>query len=380
MIFDEIYRRFPALLVARRNLVRTRMRSALAMLGIVIGVVAIASLGMFGTTLQHSATSSLGNIGNEVIVSPAYDSGLTTIDKRDVRTLERAAGDAAVVPLRQRRSMVVYGRNRLSVTTYGMSNPGSTFQARSGRIPTPLRNGVLVGAQLADKLDLGPGNTVELDGQPYRVKAVLARQTGFNPVNTNSAVVIPESAFNGTGYDQVIVTASSGAAANRSAMAIKDALNGRTKRVSVTELASITDQIGQFFDILNLFLLGIGSISLVVAGVSILNVMLMSAIERRQEIGVLRAVGYRKRNVLGIMLSEAALLGVVGSVAGVAVSLLVGLVINQVALGSPLDALQPENLFYLGVAFAFGVVTSVVSGLYPAWKSANERPVDALRN
>jgi putative ABC transport system permease protein len=111
-------------------------------------------------------------------------------------------------------------------------------------------------------------------------------------VSPDSAVVLPERAFGQARDDNVVAIAADGQAANESAMAIPDSLNDRQKRVSVFELSSVTDAIGSFFDILETFLLGIGSISLLVAGVSILNVMLMSTVERREEIGVLRAVGF----------------------------------------------------------------------------------------
>ena len=107
--------------------------------------------------------------------------------------------------------------------------------------------------------------------------------------------------------------------------------------------------------------------------------MLMSTVERRQETGVLRAVGFQKLDVLKVMLSEAVLLGVVGGVAGVAFSLAAGVAVNHFMVGDPTLASRPQNFLYIGLAFAFGVGTSLLSGLYPAWKAANERPVGALR-
>lgn len=365
--------------MARRNLTRTKARSALAMLGIIIGVVAIASLGVFGTTLQASITGSLGDIGNQLIVSPNAEEGVRTLTERDVRAIERAAGDASVVPLKQEQATVVYAGQTTFTTAYGIANPGDAYVASEGRIPDPLRNGALVGANLAETLEVNEGNSITVNNRTFRVRAVLEPQTGFSPVNVGGAVVVPPSAINETGYQQVVVQAETGEAANETAQAIREDLNDREERVSIFEFSQITDQIGAFFDTLSLFLIGIGSISLVVAGVSILNVMLMSTIERRGEIGVLRAVGYQRLDVLKILLSEAMLLGAVGGVAGVLLSVVAGAAIAQLALGDPLAALQPGNVVYYLAALAFGVLTSVVSGLYPAWKAARERPVDALR-
>jgi putative ABC transport system permease protein len=376
---ERIYRRFPTVLMARRNLTRTTLRSVLAALGIVIGVVAIASLGILGATLQSGVLGSLGGIGNEVVVSPAADAGVERLNDRDIREIRRAAS-GTVTPVKRDQAVLSYGRERRVVSVLGMENPAGAYNATEGRVPDPFRSGALVGASLAEGLDLEPGNSITVGNETYRVVGVLASQGGFSTVNPDSAVVLPANAVAGTGWDQAVVSAETGQAANESALAIREALNRRSDRVSVFELASITDQIGQVFGLLNTFLLAVGSISLVVAGVSILNVMLMSTIERRGEIGVLRAVGYQKRDVLKVLLAEAALLGALGGLVGVVFSLGVGLVVAQVMLSDPLAVLEPGTAIYLPLAFLFGVVTSMVAGLYPAWKAANERPVEALRN
>nr|WP_324666281.1 FtsX-like permease family protein [Haloarcula sp. CK38] len=106
----------------------------------------------------------------------------------------------------------------------------------------------------------------------------------------------------------------------------------------------------------------------------------MSTVERREEIGVLRAVGFQRRDVLRVMLAEALLLGIFGGLVGIVLSLGAGLLINHLVLDDALAVVQPESIGYILLAFAFGVLASVVSGLYPAWKAASEEPVEALRS
>ena len=378
-MLDRLWRRFPTLLVARRNLTRTRARSALAMLGIVIGVIAIAALGVFGATLQTSITQSIGDIGNQVVVSPSGESDVEELTERDVREIRRVSGDATVVPVRQNVSELEVRGETATVTVYGMESPGDAYEPTRGRIPDPLRSGALVGATLAEEYDVDVGDSIVVDGKTYRVHAILQSVQQFSIIDPGSAVVLPLRDVGGTGYTQVVVTAESGEAANESAVAIREALNDREERVSIFELGQIVEQIGSAFQAVNLFLVGIGSISLLVAGVSILNVMLMSAIERREEIGVLRAVGYQRVDVLRIMLAEALLLGAIGGAVGAALAVVGGLLINQALLGDPTAVFTLTNMLYIAAAFAFGIVTALVSGLYPAWKAANERPVDALR-
>ncbi|POG57496.1 ABC transporter permease [Haloferax marisrubri] len=378
-VLDDLFRRVPALLMARRNLSRNRIRSGLAVLGIIIGVLAIASLGMFGTTLRTGATQQLGDIGNEISVSPNFQEGIEELTERDVDEIRRAVTDGAVVPVRSESKLVSRGDRQTVTTVYGMENPGALYEAEQGRVPDRLRQGALVGSGTAGLLDVEPGNTISVDGRTYRVAAVLAEQQGISLVSPNNAVIVPIEDVNGTGYSQVVVSADSGQAANESAVAIREALNEREERVSVFELQSITAGINEFFGILNAFLIGIGSISLVVAGVSILNVMLMSTIERRQEIGVLRAVGVQRGDVIRMILAEAGLLGVAGGVIGAILAVGAGVALNAFVLNDPLATFQAANLLYIVLAVGFGVGTSVLSGLYPAWKAANERPVEALR-
>ncbi|WP_236044593.1 ABC transporter permease [Haloarcula nitratireducens] len=380
-MLEPLYRRFPAALMASRNLTRTKMRSLLASLGIVIGVVAIASLGMFGVALQYSFTQNLGGVGNQLTVSPNQEAGFDSLSERDIRDIRRAAGpDATVSPVKQGVQPVAFDRDRNTTQlVYGLRNPAEVYNATEGRVPQPFRSGALVGSALAEQHDLHPGSTIAVNGSAVRVRAVLESGDAFSPLNPANRLVLPASSFDERGYSQVYITAQSGSQANETAMAIRESLNGRQERVTVTEFGSIVDLIEQQFQIINTVLVGIASISLFVAGISILNVMLMSTVERREEIGVLRAVGYQKRDVLKVMLTEATLLGVIGGLVGVLISLVAGLAINHYTVGDAMVVFRMANAWYLLAAFSFGVVTSILSGLYPAWKAASEEPVEALR-
>ena len=380
-MLEDLYRRFPAVLMARRNLTRTRMRSLLASLGIVIGVVAIASLGMFGVALQYSVSQNLGGIGNQVTVSPNAEAGVYNLTERDVREIRRVAGPGTTVsPVKQRFEPVAFRRGENTTQwIYGLQQPAEVYNASDGRIPQPFQSGALIGESIAEEYDLQPGNTITVNGTSVRIRAVLESSGSFSQLNPDNRVILPAGSFEERTYSQVYVTADSGAEANETAMEIRQALNDREERVNVQELGDLVDQVNQTFQVLNTILTGIASISLLVAGISILNVMLMSTVERREEIGVLRAVGYQKRDVLKVMLMEATLLGVVGGLVGVGLSTLAGLAINHYTVNDATAMFRLANLFYLVVAFGFAVVVSILSGLYPAWKAASEEPVEALR-
>jgi putative ABC transport system permease protein len=381
-MFEPLYRRFPSVLMAQRNLTRTKARSVLASLGIVIGVVAIASLGMFGVALQYSFTQSFGDIGNQLSVSGNREAGVQNLTERDVREIRRVSDPTtAVTPVKRFVKPVAFRRGQnQSELVEGIQNPSIVYDASRGRIPDPFQSGALVGEEIADEYDLKPGNTILINGTSVRIRAVLESSDSFSPLSPGTSIIVPANTYGERVYGQVYVTAESGRQANETAMAIRDALNDREERVSVQEFGDIVDRINEQFQVINTVLVGIAAISLFVAGISILNVMLMSTVERREEIGVLRAVGYQKLDILKVMLMEAALLGVLGGVVGIVLSVFAGLAINHFTVDDATALFRLPNLGYLVAAFSFAILVSIISGLYPAWKAASEEPVEALRS
>jgi putative ABC transport system permease protein len=375
-----LYRRLPALALAWRNLRRNRLRSVLAVLGIIIGVLAIATLGVFGNVISLSAAQTLGGIGDQVIVSPNEDAGVESLGPREVQAIERAAGARGeVVPLITGGATARSGGGQTVAQLYGTQTPGALFEARAGELPERHRQGAIVGPDVADALSLRVGSIVEVEGNDYRVIAVLAKPEGFSPVMPDTAVVLPPGEFRDQEFSQVVIEAESGDAANAIADDVRDRLNARDRRVSVFALSSVVAEIARFFGLLSAFLIGIGAISLVVAGVSILNIMLVTTVERRGEIGVMRAVGIHREDVLRLLVVEATLLGVAGAVGGAVLSVLA---IAGLWYFTPIElvvVLVPTNAAYVLGAAGFGVLVSLASGAYPAYKAASERPVEALR-
>ena len=377
----DVLWRFPSAMMAWRNLRRNAIRSALATLGIVIGVVAIASLGMVGAAIQYSTTENLGSLTNQVTVTAGPDHPEGTITEGDVRALERLAVGEAVVPQRTDRAILEGNGTDRAVDVVGVTRASALYEVTEGEVPDRLQSGALVSQGLADALALGIGDPVVYDGASYRVRGVMEPQGfGGGPGGGETLVLPIDAVDTGTGYDSVTVVAVEGAAAEAYADRVEETLNDRRERLRVTTQADLQESIREFTSTLNLALLGIGSISLVVASVAILNIMLMSTIERRGEIGVLRAVGIRRSEVLRMIITEAGLLGVLGALVGGLVSLGAGLGINELLFGDPMLVFTWNSAQFLLLAIGFGVGASLVSGLYPAWKAANDPPVEALRS
>ena len=364
--------------MAWRNLGRNRVRTALATLGIVIGVVAISSLGIAGVALQQQATADLGSLGNEVTVSSGADSDTDGVTDDQVEAI-RSVVDAPVVPEKTNQTTLSSrDGDEVFVSVTGVTNADALYSVSAGDSPERLRSGALLTNETAMRLGIELGDPVTYDGRLYRVQGIVESDGGFGG---GSELVVPISALDGQEhYDSVTIVAASGTEAQGIVSTLEARFNeGDDEELSITNFANIQENVNSFFGTLNLALLGIGAISLVVASVAILNVMLMSTIERRGEIGVLRAVGIRRGEVLRMILAEAAFLGVIGGVVGAAASLGVGLVIFELLSGDPTLVFEWQSLRYLGYGFAFAVGASVLSGLYPAWKAANDLPVEALR-
>jgi putative ABC transport system permease protein len=371
--------RFPVTALAWRNLSRAKSRSALATLGILIGVVAIISLGMFGTTLQAFFIQDAERFLQTAQVSPGEDSESPVLDEDDIAEIG-ALVDAQVYPVESRASVIESSRETTRATVTATQRPRAFVTAATGQIPKNWRSGALVGQRLASQLQVSVGDALRVGDRTVRVVAVLESTPRGGFVQADDGVFLPPSQLDVRGASRVLLRTDSPEAAFRAAETIRQELNtDRQERVNVFDAEASIQRFQSQISTIQTFLLGIGAVSLLVAAVSILNVMLMSAIERREEVGVLRAVGYHRRDILQLMLSEAALLGVVGAIAGAILSVGLGAIINQLLLGDP-TAFSDSVLWNIALGMGFGVAAALLSGLYPAWKAANARPVEALRD
>jgi putative ABC transport system permease protein len=174
---------------------------------------------------------------------------------------------------------------------------------------------------------------------------------------------------------------------------ITDAFNGEVSVISSTAVLAL---LGSIFSIIQLFLVGIAAISLLVAGIGIMNIMIVSLIERTREIGILKALGMKSRTVLTIFLGESVIIGLIGAVLGIGLGWVLA---NVVAIifsgGGPFAGIGGGQAAGVGAggmdiipvltptvlvgALGFGIGVSVIFALYPAWRASKLKPVEALR-
>ncbi len=365
---------------ARRNLGRHKIRSVLAVIGIVIGVLAITALGILGNSVRLSASEQLCMIGNELIV---YPYGESTISDASFKRIEKVA---YAIPVKSRGDKVLLNDESTSVIIYGLRSRDipELVDKEKGQFLKYGSLNCLVGAKLADEYKLRVGERVVIHGQKPRIVGILKeRGIGFD-INPDNAIIISDKMFStlygaSDEYNIVIVKVDSVEDVEKVKQDIEARVNRRGKTVMVMAVKQLIEGIRRFFDMLSIFLIGIGSISIVVAGVSILNVMMMSTVERTREIGVMRAIGTTRGGILQMFLFESLILGLIGGVIGAIMGLGAGFLVDVLILKEASYLFAPSSILYVFVGIAFGVGTSVISGLYPAWRASRLKPIEALR-
>ena len=383
---------------ARRNIRLHWLRSFLAVLGIVIGVVAISSMGVLGNSLVLSISESLTSVGDTIVVYPNSGAGpmgggggaaaaTLRITPRQVDEITRAVGSNIVIPVHTGADRVIVGSENRAATLYGM-DPADISEILEIEDGIFLRSttGAMAGKKLAEEFELNVGSTVRIGegGERVRIVGILKeRGIGFD-INPDYALVVSDRWFESTygeeGYNQVVVKVRNLEEIDGVKKAIEDALNRRTDVVTVLDTRKVLQTILDAFNNISTFTTAIGGISLIVAGVSILNVMMMSVTERTREIGIIRSIGAKRPEVMRIFLYEALVLGLIGSGIGGILSFGGAYLAVSVMLQSTTYLFVPSSLVFILYGMVFGIGTSLLSGLYPAWRAANLSPIEALRH
>jgi len=378
------------------------LRSLLASIGIVIGVVAISSMGMLGTNMQLSVKDQLSSNVNTVIltsdvVKVSTLPGVAAVNGIDASTLndiKSSAGQNTVIPIHHGSTQFSVGSNNGRGSIYGL-DPTDIQKFLTVDEGNSIKGGsdALVGPTIANNFNLDIGSTLKI-GQPnvsvvrpvVRVAGILtSRGITSDNVNTDNAIVVSDQWYTDhfddkDVYDQVNVILQNVDTINQTEAAIDKKVNRNNQIVRITDASSRLSSITSTLGTITTFIMAIGGISLVVAAVSIFNVMMMSVKERVQEIGILLSIGTEKGEVRRMFLYEALILGLIGAIVGGIMSFLIGYTVVQAMIGSTSYFFRPESLIFIPYGMIIGVVVCVLSGLYPAWMASNMDPIDALRS
>ncbi len=399
---------------ALRALLANKLRSALTMLGIVIGVGAVVALMSIGTGAQASITNRIQGIGANLITvfagtrnqnTPSGAGGGATapLTYAEAQQLKGLAGVAAVSPEVTSRQPVKNGNKQetaqiVGVTPdYAIAHPD---QLDHGRFITAndLSSGsrvTVVGSQIVTDLfgGLDPvGKEIKINGILFQVVGVMKSQgsggfgfsrdtTSYIPITTAFTRLVSQRVGNQQTVSTIEVSATDSNSIDTAIAAITDKLAvlhkikpGAANDFTVQSQADILSAATQVTGVLTVFLGAIAGISLLVGGIGVMNIMLVSVTERTREIGLRKAVGARRRDILYQFLTETLVLSILGGIVGI----LVGAGISELVNASGAFATQ-VSMQSVALAFGFSAAVGVFFGIYPANRAAGLKPIEALR-
>jgi putative ABC transport system permease protein len=384
--------------LALSRLRTSRLRAALTMLGVIIGVASVVALVGVGQGTTSNITTRLSSLGTNLLtISPTGNTSTHPLSLDDATAIAGLDGVAAVAPELQTSATVTYGTQ--SDTTSVIGTNASYAQVRAydvwqgsfltdPSVSSGLRVAVL-GATTASTLGLDQtsiGQNVSINGLPFEVIGILQPKGGSGFANPDDQVLVPLAAVSkyfvsGSDVRTIGVSVASADQMTDVTNSITALLRDRhqlsatdTADFSVFNQTQLLDAASSISATLTLLLGGIASISLIVGGIGIMNIMLVSVRERTREIGIRKAVGARGRDILAQFLIEALTLSLLGGLIGILVGLLVSALIGQVA-GWGLQL----SLSTVAAAVFFSLVVGVVFGVWPARQAARLDPINALR-
>ncbi len=403
---------FQSLIEALQSLSANKLRSALTILGIVIGVGAVIAMLSIGRGAQTSITGQIEGIGTNLIFVSQNRSEdvhnprpLTTKDAQAIADPLQASSIERVAPLVQGRVELSFGRESRSTSINGITPDyalvSNQEMAEGDFISVEQDRGrssvVVLGPDTADKLfgrkEGLVGESVRINGQPFRVIGILKAKGGSSFGSQDDLALVPLSTAQarllrrtpGDTVDMIQVQATSADTVSAASNEIAAILRSRHRTaVGVDDFSINTQQ--SFLDIaqtitgvFTIFLGGIGAISLMVGGIGIMNIMLVSVTERTREIGLRKALGARRLNILIQFLSESLVLSLIGGMIGIALGWAISLIIGRIAAASGTPFNPSIGVDTILLATMFSTFIGLFFGIYPANRAAGLEPVEALR-
>ncbi|HTA05922.1 MAG TPA: ABC transporter permease [Solirubrobacteraceae bacterium] len=397
------------LLIAWGGIAANKLRSGLTILGMTIGVASVIVLIAVGNGSSQAVKSQIQNLGTNVLIvlagglrggARATPSGSVSLTRQDAAALEnrnlapdvRSASpvvDAASVKL-------VYGSSSYEPSsvlgTTPSYLPAHSYKLSEGTSFTAAdvnshKRVAVIGQTVLDELFAGQravGQSMKLNGSSYEVLGVLASKGSNGASNQDDVVMAPISTVQDslTGFgpiDSITVQATSESSLNAAEAEVTQTLEERHKIKDTAEpgfqvlnQGSLLETSSSTSSVFTTLLGEVAAISLLVGGIGVMNIMLVSVTERTREIGIRKAIGARRADILTQFLTEAVLVSLIGGAAGV----LLGVLASQLTIAGVHPQIATYSIF---LAFGAAALSGLFFGTYPAARAAALRPIEALR-
>ncbi|ATW24389.1 ABC transporter permease [Candidatus Formimonas warabiya] len=384
-----------AVRLALKGIVANKMRTFLTMLGIIIGVSAVIILVSVGRGTTASVTENIQSMGTNLVTVMITGRGINnSLTYEEAMSMSEKTGVSGVAPVASGSITAKYGTKTMEdVSLEGVN--GDYAQVRnqgvqSGRFILPLdveyrQKVAVLGIDVVNEIfgSVNPiGETVQIDGIDYRVIGVLESKGSSMQGSSDEKVIIPittaQRMLKSEGVRNIYVAAESPEVVTLVVAEIEQYLLKKFDQdedaYRVFNQTEMLDTVNEVSQSMTLMLGGIAGISLLVGGIGIMNIMLVTVTERTREIGIRKAIGAKRKDILRQFLLESATISGVGGIIGV----LFGLGVNK--LLTKLAGINTQStLAILVIAFSFSLVVGIFFGLYPANKASKLKPVDALR-
>ena len=393
------------------SLKTNKMRSSLTSLGIIIGVGAVIVLLAIGAGASTKVTKDMEAMGSNLLTirsAAANQAGVRvgmgtrpSLTLKDARAIRRyVRGVESVAPVSNGSKQVVYGNQNWQTTVYGTTASYlsiKSYEILTGRNFTKedIQNSAkvaIIGSTVATELfgDMNPvGKTIRVDGVPFRIAGLLKTKGSTGPFDNDDLIFIPITTaqkkvfgvyFPGT-VNMIVVKAQNPEVMTYTEEDIDEILTIRhnigvnqEKDFEIRNSAEFQERLKSTVKTFSILLGSIASVSLLVGGIGIMNIMLVSVTERTREIGIRMAIGARASDIRKQFLIEALMLAIIGGMIGVVAGVITAKIVTAFS-----DLTTEISAFSIILSLGFSALVGVIFGFYPAYKASLLNPIEALR-
>jgi len=359
---------------ALRNILRQPTRTMLTVIGIGIAMMAIVLLGAMGEGVADTVTGMAGGMGAQLVGIEADASvDLSKIDEGVVQRIATMPGVQAAEGFLTGYTSV---NNLPFFIVFGYQPRGRAireFRIVEGQ-PLTTNRQMILGRVAAENLNKEVGDTMRIFDRAFKIVGIY--ETGVTFEDGGSVVTLRD-AQRLFGQPHKVSFMGVWLEDKEQANAVAQRIEARFPEVDLSQASAFAESVTDI-QAMQAMTWGISLMALVVGGLGMTNTMVMSVFERTREIGVLRALGWRRRSVLAMIIRESVILSLLGAVTGTVVGVILGLLLNLIpAMQGWVELKYSVGLF--AQAFLTALLLGIVGGIYPAWRASRMQPAEALR-